>query len=79
MAAPGDLCRWAGKRHACLPAVAQVYGNEAEVGEAVRTCGVPREQVFVTSKVGVQGRGAGISRSPVLQPPYATLRQSVPC
>ena len=27
------------------------YGNEAEVGEAVRTCGVPREELFVTSKL----------------------------
>ena len=30
---------------------AQVYGNERGVGEAVRTCGVPREELFVTSKV----------------------------
>jgi diketogulonate reductase-like aldo/keto reductase len=27
------------------------YGNEAEVGEAVRTCGVAREDLFVTSKL----------------------------
>lgn len=30
---------------------AQVYGNEAEVGKAVRDCGLKREDVFVTSKV----------------------------
>lgn len=30
---------------------AAVYGNEAGVGEAIRESGVPREQVFVTSKV----------------------------
>jgi diketogulonate reductase-like aldo/keto reductase len=30
---------------------AQVYGNEAEVGKAVRECGLKREDVFVTSKV----------------------------
>jgi len=30
---------------------AQAYGNEAGVGEAVRTCGVPREQMFVTTKL----------------------------
>jgi diketogulonate reductase-like aldo/keto reductase len=27
------------------------YGNEEEVGEAVRACGVPREELFVTSKL----------------------------
>lgn len=30
---------------------AQFYANEAEVGEALRTSGVPRDQVFVTSKI----------------------------
>ncbi|PNH11932.1 Prostaglandin F synthase [Tetrabaena socialis] len=30
---------------------AQVYGNEADVGRAVRDSGIPRGQVFVTSKV----------------------------
>ena len=30
---------------------AQIYGNEAQVGEALRTCGVPREQLFVTTKI----------------------------
>jgi 2,5-diketo-D-gluconate reductase A len=27
------------------------YGNEAEVGEGIRRCGVPREELFVTSKL----------------------------
>ena len=30
---------------------ATVYGNEGEVGTALRESGVPREQVFVTSKI----------------------------
>jgi len=30
---------------------AELYGNELEVGEAVRASGIPREQVFVTSKL----------------------------
>ncbi|MET3576493.1 aldo/keto reductase [Bhargavaea ullalensis] len=30
---------------------AAVYGNEAQVGEAVRTSGIPREELFITSKV----------------------------
>lgn len=33
---------------------AQAYENEAGVGEGVRTCGLPREQVFVTSKVAAE-------------------------
>jgi diketogulonate reductase-like aldo/keto reductase len=30
---------------------AQAYGNERGVGEAVRKCGVPREEIFVTTKL----------------------------
>jgi len=30
---------------------AQMYGNEAEVGAGVRASGVPRDQVFITTKV----------------------------
>ena len=30
---------------------AQAYGNERGVGEGMRTCGVPREELFVVSKV----------------------------
>lgn len=30
---------------------AQAYGNEAAVGQAVRDSGIPRDQIFVTSKV----------------------------
>ena len=30
---------------------AYAYGNEAEVGEGIRASGVPREQVFVTTKL----------------------------
>ena len=30
---------------------AQMYGNEREVGQAVRESGIPREEVFVTSKL----------------------------
>lgn len=33
---------------------AQAYGNERGVGEEIRTCGVPREQLFVTSKVAAE-------------------------
>ncbi len=33
---------------------AQAYGNERGVGEGVRTCGIPREQLFVVSKVAAE-------------------------
>lgn len=33
---------------------AQAYGNERGVGEGIRTCGVPREELFVGSKVAAE-------------------------
>ena len=33
---------------------AQAYGNERGVGEGVRTCGLPREALFVASKVAAE-------------------------
>src|SRR3954454_13207283 len=33
---------------------AQAYGNEAGIGEGVRSCGVPREQIFVTTKLAAE-------------------------
>ena len=33
---------------------AQAYGNEAGVGEGVRTCGVSRDQLFVATKVAAE-------------------------
>lgn len=36
---------------------AQVYGNEAEVGTAIRESGVPREDVFLTTKLNPQRHG----------------------
>lgn len=35
---------------------AQAYGNERGVGEGVRTCGLPREEIFVTSKVAAEAK-----------------------
>lgn len=52
---PGDATRkavtWAleaGYRHIDTAAM---YGNEADVGEAIRASGLPREEVFVTTKL----------------------------
>ncbi len=33
---------------------AQAYRNEAGVGDGVRSCGVPREQIFVTTKLAAE-------------------------
>lgn len=33
------------------------YGNEAAVGEGIRTCGIPREALFVTTKLRNTERG----------------------
>jgi diketogulonate reductase-like aldo/keto reductase len=30
---------------------ASMYGNEEDVGEAIRRCGLPREEIFVTTKL----------------------------
>ncbi len=35
---------------------AQAYGNERGVGEGVRTCGISRDQIFVTSKVAAENK-----------------------
>src|ERR1700744_5188250 len=58
-----NAVRWAlelGYRHIDT---AQAYGNEESVGRALRDSGVPREQVFITTKFfphnGTAARGAG--------------------
>ena len=35
---------------------AQVYMNEAGIGEGIRTCGLPREKLFVTSKIAAEAK-----------------------
>lgn len=41
---------------------ASVYGNEKEVGEAIRESGIPREEIFVTTKLWNDEMRAGIQR-----------------
>ncbi len=36
---------------------AAVYGNEVSVGKGIARCGIPREELFITSKVWNTGRG----------------------
>src|SRR5919205_1569779 len=53
-----DAVRWAleaGYRHVDT---AQAYGNEASVGNALRDSGVPREDVFITTKFYPRGKDA---------------------
>lgn len=35
---------------------AQAYANEAGVGKAVRSCGIPRDELFVTSKIAAENK-----------------------
>lgn len=44
----------AGYRHIDTAAI---YGNEAGVGEAIRACGVAREELFITTKLWNTDRG----------------------
>lgn len=36
---------------------AQSYFNEAEIGEAIAECGIPREELFITTKVWIDNYG----------------------
>jgi len=38
---------------------AQIYGNEAAVGQAIATSGIPRDDIFLTTKVWVDSFAAG--------------------
>lgn len=48
---------------------ARIYGNEADVGAGLRAAGIPREQVFVTTKLWESDQG--------YDPSKAALRQSL--
>lgn len=45
---------------------AQIYGNESEVGAAIAESGVPREEVFITTKVWPDNFGPGEFRPSVV-------------
>jgi len=46
---------------------AQSYFNEKEVGEAIRECGVSREELFITTKVWIENYGYEKCRKSVLE------------
>lgn len=39
---------------------AQSYFNEEEVGNAIEKCGVPREELFITTKVWIDNYGSAL-------------------
>ena len=45
---------------------AQSYFNEKEVGEAIAECGIPREELFITTKVWIENYGYEKCRASVL-------------
>ena len=52
----GDVVKEAVKLGYRLIDTAQAYGNERGVGEGVRNCGLPRNEIFVTSKVAAEAK-----------------------
>ena len=58
---------------------AHLYGNEKGVGEAIRKCGIPRDQIFLTSKIWHNECGEGITEKAIdrmlkrLNLPYVDL------
>lgn len=46
---------------------AQSYFNEKEVGEAIAECGVPREELFITTKVWIENYGYDKCRKSVFE------------
>jgi len=46
---------------------ARVYGNEIQTGKAIKKCGVPREEIFLTTKVWIDCYGYEGAKESVLQ------------
>ena len=46
---------------------AQIYGNEEEVGNAIVHCGLPREELFITTKVWLTNYGYEQAKQSVLE------------
>lgn len=46
---------------------AQSYGNEEAVGEAIKTCGVNREDLFITTKVWISNSGYEKAKASILE------------
>lgn len=46
---------------------AQAYGNEEAVGNAIRKCNVPREELFITTKVWISNAGYEKAKASLLE------------
>lgn len=46
---------------------AQAYGNEEAVGKAINECGVPREELFITTKVWISNGGYEKAKSSIIE------------
>lgn len=46
---------------------AQAYGNEAAVGNAIKKCGVPREELFITTKVWISNAGYEKAKASIME------------
>lgn len=55
---------------------AQIYGNEAEVGQAIEESGVPRDDLFITTKIWVDNFSKG-KLIPSLKESLSKLRTDV--
>ena len=57
---------------------AQAYGNEEAVGAGIKKCGVPREELFITTKLWFRRYEAEDARASALGAPsaYPTMRQA---
>ena len=53
---------------------AQAYYNEEGVGAAIAKCGVPREELFLTTKVWISNAGYDLSGLPQLLGHHAHAR-----
>lgn len=46
---------------------AQAYRNEADVGRALKESGIPREEIFLTTKLSPSNAGAALARSSLIE------------
>ena len=53
-----ESVKWALKVGYRLIDTAAMYGNEGGVGEAIRASGIPREEIFVTTKLWNSDQGS---------------------
>ena len=44
---------------------AHMYGNEKQVGSAIKKCGIPRNELFITSKLWITEYGEGVTLSAI--------------